>query len=329
MKAIIITRPGGPEVLELRDVPVPAPHDGEVRVRVRATAVNRADLLQTRGRYPVPPGAPPDIPGLEFAGEIDALGAGVDGWRIGDRVFGIAGGGSYAEYLTVHAGSLAAIPPRLDWHSAAAIPEAFITAHDAMITQADLAPGESVLIHAVGSGVGLAAVQVARWRDARPYGTSRTAAKIDAARAHGLVDGVVVEDDLSAFVDAAREWTDGQGVSVIVDLVGGAYVPAGIEALAVRGRLILVGTVAGNRAELRLDSLLRKRATVRGTVLRARSTAEKAAATAAFVQDLLPAVAAGELRAHVDRVLPLEDAAEAHRIVARNDNVGKLVLDVP
>ncbi|HET9454789.1 MAG TPA: NAD(P)H-quinone oxidoreductase [Gemmatimonadaceae bacterium] len=328
MRAIVISRPGGPEVLELRDVPRPEPAPGQVLVRIHATAVNRADLLQRAGRYPAPPGAPADIPGLEFAGEVAALGRGVTGWTPGDRVFGIASGGTYAEYAAVHEGALAAIPPSLDWASAAAVPEAFITAHDALITQAALQGGESVLIHAVGSGVGLAAVQIARWRNASAYGTTRTATKLEAAARLGMSDGVVVGEDLAVVTEAVDRWTGGRGVSVVLDLVGGAYVPAGIAALAPLGRLILVGTVAGHRAEIRLDHLLRKRATLRGTVLRSRTDAEKAAATAAFVRDVVPALADGRMQATVDRILPLRDAGRAHQIVAADENTGKVVLAV-
>lgn len=327
MRAVVITRPGGPEVLELRDLPQPVPAAGEVLVRIRATAVNRADLLQRAGRYPAPPGSPADIPGLEFAGEIAAIGTGVGGWKEGDRVFGIAAGGTYAEFVTSDARLLVPIPSTLGWEEAAAVPEAFITAHDALVTQAELARGETVLIHAVGSGVGLAGVQVVRWRGAEAYGTTRTESKLAAAREHGLAGGVVVGREPSEFVDAVRRWRPA-GVDVIMDLVGGGYVPAGLEALAERGRLIVVGTVAGQTAELHLGRLLRKRATIRGTVLRARSVEEKAAATAAFSRDLLPAFESGVLHPVVHRVLPLEEVRAAHGMVAADENTGKVVLRV-
>lgn len=314
--------------LEARDVPVPRCEPGQVLVRVRATAVNRADLLQVAGKYPVPPGAPADIPGLEFAGEIAGVGPGVGGWRAGDRVMGIVGGGAYAEYVAVHQGVLIPIPDNLDFVAAAAFPEAFITAHDALITQGALLPGESVLIHAVGSGVGLAAVQVASWRGAVAFGTTRTADKLGAARRLGMRDGIAVGDDLSAIAVAAREWCGDGGVAVVLDLVGGAYVPAGLEVLGMHGRLILVGTLAGNRADVRLDRILRKRLTVRGTVLRARSDAEKAVATQVFAADLLEPIGDGRLVAPVHQVLPLAAAAEAHAIVAADANTGKVVLAV-
>src|SRR5918999_1664261 len=192
MQAVVITRPGGPEVLELRDVERPEPGVGEVLVRVRATALNRADLMQREGRYPPPPGAPVDIPGLEFAGEVTGLGPGVREWNDGDPVFGITGGGAYAEYLVAHERTLAAIPASLDWTDAAAVPEAFVTAHDALVTQAAVRASDRVLIHAIGSGVGLAAAQLARAVGAVPFGTSRTQDKVDRARNFGLEDGVAL-----------------------------------------------------------------------------------------------------------------------------------------
>jgi NADPH2:quinone reductase len=325
MLAIAISSDGA---LEQREVQLPRCGPGQVLVRVRATGVNRADLLQVAGKYAVPPGVPADIPGLEFAGEIVEAGDDVSGWTRGDRVMGIVGGGAYAEYVVVHHGAVVAIPDTLDYVAAAAFPEAFITAHDALITQAALRPGESVLIHAVGSGVGLAAVQVAAWRGAVPFGTTRTAGKLEAARQLGMRDGVTVEGDPSAIAAAVKQWCDGKGVDVVLDLVGGAYVPAGLEALAMHGRLILVGTIAGNRADVRLDRILRKRLTIRGTVLRARSDAEKAEATRVFAADLLGPIAEGRLVAPVHAVLPLAEAAEAHRIVAADANTGKVVLAV-
>src|SRR4051812_27405264 len=178
MRAVVITRPGDPDVLELREVPAPVPGNREVLVRVRASALNRADLLQRQGKYPAPAGSPADIPGMEFAGEVVTLGPGATRWPVGARVFGIVGGGSYAELLTAHEDTLATIPPSLDWTNAAAVPEAFITAHDALVTQGGLRGGESVLVHAVASGVGLAAVQIGRAWNARVFGTTRTASKL-------------------------------------------------------------------------------------------------------------------------------------------------------
>jgi NADPH2:quinone reductase len=326
MRAAVITRPGGPEVLEIQERPIPTPGDHEIVVRVYASALNRADLLQRQGHYPAPAGAPADIPGLEFAGEVVALGRSVTAWREGDRVFGIVAGGGNAEYLVTDAGAVARIPDALSWTDAAAIPEAFITAYDALVTQAAVVAGEHVLIHAVGSGVGLAATQLARVWGATPYGTARTAEKIERARAFGLEDGVVVADDVNVIPPAVERWTSGHGMSVILDLVGGAYVAASLRAAALHARIMMIGTIAGRTAELPLGMMLGKRLTVRGTVLRARSAEEKRAVTAAFVRDVLPHLERGALRPTVDCVFDLAQIREAHERLGSNATFGKVVL---
>jgi NADPH:quinone reductase len=327
MRAAVITRPGGPEVLEVQERPTPMPSDNEVLIRVHASALNRADLLQREGHYPAPPGAPADIPGLEFAGEVAALGKTVTSWREGDRVFGVVGGGGNAEYLVADAHTVARVPSALSWTDAAAIPEAFITAHDALVTQAGVRAGESVLIHAVGSGVGLASVQLARaWR-ATPYGTARTANKIEKAREFGLADGIVVADDPMVIVPAAERWTTGKGIDVTLDLVAGAYVPAEIQAAAKRGRVMFIGTIAGRTATVPIGMVLGKRLTLRGTVLRARSIEEKREVTAAFARDVVPLFESGALRSTVDRVFPLVEIGAAHERLASNETFGKVVID--
>ena len=328
MKAVVIRQPGGPDVLELRDVERPEPGAGEVLVRVRATALNRADLMQREGRYPPPPGAPSDIPGLEFAGEVAALGPGAREWREGDRVFSITGGGSYAEYLVAHERTLAPIPSSMGWDEAAAVPEAFITAHDALVTQAAVRPSERVLIHAVGSGVGLAAAQLARALGAVPYGTSRTGDKIDRARSFGLEDGVALGRDTAPLADAVARWTDRRGVDVVLDLVGGSYVEAGVEALAPRGRLILIGTVAGVETPLDLRRVLTRRLTIRGAVLRARPLEEKILATRAFAAEVVPLLARGVVRPVIDSRFDLSEIAAAHRRLESNATFGKVVVRV-
>jgi putative PIG3 family NAD(P)H quinone oxidoreductase len=328
MRAVVIARPGGPEVLELREVERPTPGVGEVLVRVRGTALNRADLMQREGRYPAPPGAPADIPGLEFAGEVAGLGPGAREWREGDRIFGIVGGGSYAEYVTTHERALAPIPDSLGWDDAAAVPEAFITAHDALVSQAAVRASESVLVHAIGSGVGLAATQIARAVGAIPYGTSRTEDKIGRARELGLEDGVTVGRDLAPLAEAVARWTGGRGVEVVLDLVGGPYVAAGIEALAPRGRLILIGTVAGTQTPLDLRRILTRRLTIRGTVLRARPLEEKILATRAFAAEVVPLLARGIVRPVVDSTFDLDRIADAHRHLESNATFGKVVVRV-
>jgi putative PIG3 family NAD(P)H quinone oxidoreductase len=326
MRAAVITRPGGPEVLEMQERPVPAPKAGEILVRVHASALNRADLLQRQGQYPAPPGAPPDIPGMEFAGEVVALGGGVSQWTEGDRVFGIVGGGGNAEYLVTDARVVTRVPSRLSWTEAAAIPEAFITAHDAMVMQAGVIGGESVLIHAVGSGVGLAAVQIARAWHATPYGTARTAEKIERARALGLQDGVVVGDDMSVIAAAVDTWTSGKGINVTMDLVSGPYLAAGIRVAALKGRIMIIGTVAGRAGEIPIGMVLGKRLTLRGTVLRARLLEEKRAVTSAFARDVIPLIESGVLNATIDSTFALADIADSHERLAANGTFGKVVI---
>jgi NADPH:quinone reductase len=323
MKAIVIREPGGPDVLELRDVPEPEPVRGEVRVRVRATAVNRADLIQRMGGYPAPPGSPKDIPGLEYAGEIDAVGEGVTEHAVGDRVFGIAGGGTYAEKVVLPARAVAKMPRELSFTDAAAIPEAFLTAYDAF-DQARLRPGDRVLISAVGSGVGTAAAQIARALGARPYGTARTRDKIDRAKSLGLVDGVVPKD--GRFADAVIEMMG--AADVVIELVGGAYVAEDLACVALRGRVVVIGLMAGPSAELQLGPLLFKRARLIGTTLRARPLEEKIRAAQMLERELAPLFVEKKLAPVVDRVLPLSDARAAHESMQKNETFGKLVLTV-
>jgi putative PIG3 family NAD(P)H quinone oxidoreductase len=313
-------------VLEVRDVPAPEPGPGEALVRVHASALNRADLLQRAGRYPPPNDVPRDIPGIEFAGEVVRPAHPTSRWREGDRVFGLVGGGAQAEYLCVPEVLLAPIPDRLDWHEAAAVPEAFITAHDALVSQARLAAGETVLIHAVGSGVGVAAVQVTRAHGGIPFGTSRTDAKIERARAYGLEDGLALVAGFEPLSLAVVRWTDQRGLDIVLDLVGGPYVAASVELLAVKGRLMLIGTVAGTQATLDLRRMLGRRLTVRGTVLRARSRQEKADVTAEFTRDVVPRLARGEYRPVIDRVVTLDRIADAHRLIESNETFGKVVV---
>ncbi len=321
MRVIAISKPGGPEVLTLVDRPLPEPSRGEVRVRVRATAVNRADLLQRMGAYPAPFGAPADIPGLEIAGEVDALGPEVERLALGDRVFGLVGGGGYAEAVVSHERALAKIPAGISFEDAAAVPEAFITAYDAMVTQGGLRSGEVLLVHAVGSGVGTAAVQLARALGAFVIGTARTADKLQLAKPLGLDAGIVAEG--GKFADAVRKIAE---AALILELVGGAYLDEDLRAVQLRGRILLVGLLAGARQELDLGLVLRKRVQLTGTVLRARPLEEKLAATRIFETQVVPLLARGLIKPVVDRVLPLAEAAAAHERMASNAGFGKIVL---
>jgi len=331
MKAAIITRFGGPEVLEVREVPQPSVAAGEVLVRVRASALNRADLLQRAGRYPAPPGFPQDIPGMEFAGEIAECGPEARLWKQGERVFGITGGGAHAEYVAVDERTLAAVPANLSWTEAAAVPEVFITAHDALLSQAELRKDERVLITAVGSGVGLAATQLVRALGAIPYGTSRTAEKIARAREYGLEDGVAVKDPGPELPELVKKWFgDGAdaGFDVVLDLTGGPYVAAGVSVLRMKGRLMLVGTTAGNAGEVQFSPLLSKRLTIKGTSLRRRPLEEKIAVTQAFARDVAPLLASGKVKATIDRAFPLAEIAAAHQRLESNESFGKVVLEI-
>jgi len=327
MKAVVITTPGGADVLEVREVQDPSPPKvDQVLVRVRAAALNRADILQRKGRYPAPPGAPSDIPGLEFAGEVAEVGPSVATWKTGDRVFGITGGGAQAEYIVTRADHLAAVPVSLDWAQAAAVPEVFITAHDALFTQAGLVSGETLLVHAAGSGVGTAAIQLAHASGVSTFGTARSAEKLERARELGLDESFVVQDDPLALVDAVRVWSKGKGVDVILDLVGAGYLEANLKSLAAKGRMMFVGTTSGARATLDFGMMLSKRLTLRGTVLRGRSDDEKAAVTFLFAKDVLPLLEGGVVRPVIDRIYSLSEVREAHAQMEANANFGKIVL---
>jgi NADPH2:quinone reductase len=329
MKAAVITKFGGPEVLALQEVPTPQPGPGKVLVRVHATALNRADLLQRQGKYPAPEGVVQNIPGLEFAGEVAELGPGATYWEKGDRVFGLTPGGAHAEYVVVEEGRLAEIPGGMDWNTAAAIPEVFITAYDAMVSQANLRRGEMVLIHAVGSGVGIAAVQIARAFGGVPYGTSRTAEKIQRAKQFGLEDGCVVDDKITQLEEFTKRSTQGQGFSVVLDLAGGPYVAASVKSLAQRGRIMLIATMAGNEVTLALNQLLGKRAHLMGTILRARPVEEIAEVMRAFSRYVAPLFAAGKLRPVIDKTFTISNIQEAHRYQESNQSFGKIVLSIP
>ena len=328
MKAIYIENFGSLEDLQIRDVPDPATPTGtRVLVCVRAAGLNRADLLQVRGQYPPPPGYSPNMPGLEFAGEIHGVGQDVTNWKAGDRVFGITAGEAQAEFLVTDQTLLAKIPGNLSFAEAAAVPEAFITAHDAIFTLGDLKQCESILIHAVGSGVGLAALQLAKAKGAFVVGTSRTGDKVGRCKDElGLDIGLVIRDPTS-FADSVIGWNDGNGVDVILDLVGAAYFQQNLESLALKGRLILVGLTSGRTAEFNLGLALQKRARIIGTVLRARPTVEKADATRRFAEDVVPLLASGKITPNLDHVFTADTVVEAYKYMESNRSFGKIVLE--
>ncbi|MBA2736886.1 MAG: NAD(P)H-quinone oxidoreductase [Pyrinomonadaceae bacterium] len=335
MKAVYIKEFGGAENLEIREVEnSPSPRNTEVTVRVKASGLNRADILQRKGLYPAPPGFPERITGLEFAGEVAETGANVKNFKIGDRVFGITAGGAQAEFLLTEESLLANIPENLSFTEAAAVPEAFITAHDAIFTQAELQENETLLIHAVGSGVGLAALQLAKARNIKTIGTSRTLDKLKKCEEYGLDSGILTQTNLidtnpNEFAELIRFQTEGKGVDVILDLVGAAYFAANLESLAIKGRLILVGLTGGAAAaEFNLGKALSKRARIIGTVLRARPTREKAEANAAFIKEVLPLFENKKLKPNIDRVFKLEEIKKAHEYLESNESFGKVILEI-
>jgi len=323
MKAITIPTPGGPEVLRLGRVATPEPGLGEIRVRVAASGLNRADLLQRLGRYPAPAGVPADVPGLEYAGVVEALGPRAERWALGDRVMGIVAGGGYAEYLVTHERTAVRVPERMGLAEAGGVPEVFMTAYDALFRQAGLSAGETVLIHAVGSGVGTAAVQLARRSGARTIGTSRTPAKLERAARLGLHHAVTGAD---GWHDRVLEITGGSGVDVILDLVGGPYLTGNIAAMATGARQVVVGVPGGARTEIDLRALMVRRATIRGTVLRARPLEEKIALAREFELRVLPGFEDDSLTPVLDSTFTPDRAAEAHRAMEDNQNFGKLVI---
>lgn len=332
MKAILIREPGGPEVLELREVPDPSPRPHEAVVRVRAAGVNRADLLQRMGHYPAPEGWPADIPGLEVAGTVESPGPGGEaaGLTPGDRVMAIVGGGGYAERAVVPAAHLLPIPEGLSFIEGAAIPEVFLTAADALFTRARLAPGARVLVHSAGGGVGTAALQLARAGGAAQVIGTASGPKLEAILMGGLPLDVGIDYREGEFAPRVLDATGGRGVDVVLDTVGAPYWEQNVCVLAELGTLVLIGVMGGSRVEADLRALMRSRLTVVGTVLRARGDDEKAALTEEFRRRFLPGFVTEppQLRPLVDRVFPLGEASDAHRFLEANRSFGKLILEV-
>lgn len=326
MRAAWYNGAGDTSVIEIRDVALPEPGPHEIRVRVHAAGLNRADLLQRLGHYPAPPGWPSQIPGLEYAGTVELRGPGTSRWQTGDRVMGLVGGGAHAEAVVVREEEVMPIPRALSYTDAAAIPEAFLTAWDALVHRAHVSLGDRVLIHAVGSGVGSAAVQLARMLGAHTIGTSRTASKLDRLMELGLDEAI--DTSSGTFLKELSE-----PVNAIIDCLGGAVLKENLSALLSRGRLVLIGHLLGARGDLDLNLVLRQRLEIIGTVMRSRGQAERATLVREFVQEVLPSFAissAGEgakLRPVVDTVLPMGELARAHRMMEENSTFGKVVLN--
>jgi putative PIG3 family NAD(P)H quinone oxidoreductase len=324
VRAIVVAAPGGPEQLHIEDRPDPVAGEDEVVVRVAGAGINRADLLQRRGFYPPPPGAS-DILGLEASGVVANVGSGVSASSVGDRVMLLVEGGTYAELVAVRAAQVVLVPDNIDLIDAGGIAEVFITAHDALLTRGRLQRGETVLIHGGGGGVGTAAIQLARQRDCRILVTAGSPEKIARCIALGADAGINYRTE--DFVARTRELTDGRGADLVLDIMGASYLGRNMDAVATDGRIVVIGMQGGNQTEIDLGVMMRRRISLISTTLRARPAAQKAVIVAAFAAEVVPALADGRLRPIIDRVLPLDDAGEAHRLMESGEVVGKIVLD--
>ncbi|MBH52494.1 MAG: NAD(P)H-quinone oxidoreductase [Chloroflexi bacterium] len=326
MIAAVIDNPGGPDAFTLRDIDEPEFGPDEVLIQVKATALNRADLMQRRGRYPAPDGIDQRIPGLEMAGVVEQIGARVTSFSQGDRVFALLGGGGYAEKVVVHERMLMNIPQNLSFEDAAGVPEGFFTAYDALFNQAKLKMGESLLIHAAGSGVGTAAIQLAHQMSVSVFGTAGSKEKLFEAEKLGLDIGInYKEEDFSKKIE---ESTKGSGVNVILDVIGAPYWEQNLNSLSQKGRMVLVGAMGGRLLETNLGLLGPKRLRIHGTVLRSRPIEEKITLTQQIVSSVLPLLESGKIHSVTDSVFPLSNVAEAHQRMEDNLNFGKIILSI-
>ncbi len=324
MRAVVLRSHGGPEVLQIEDIAAPVPGADEILVRVRATSLNRADLLQRMGFYPDPFPDEIEVPGLEFAGTVTGVGERVRQWRIGDEVMGIVSGGAYAEQLVIHERQAMPVPAQVGLTNAAAIPEAFITTWDAVVVQGGLTSGRWALVHAGASGVGSAAIQVCKAIGARVIVTCSTG-KVAACRALGA--DVAVDYTSGDFVESVAEATGGQGVDAVLDVIGGEYLNRNVAALALKGHIVQVGVMAGGTTSFNVAALMAKRGKLTGTLLRARPLEEKIAITQRFVNEMLPLFDAKLLKPVIDRRFTLDQIAEAHIYMESNASIGKIVVD--
>jgi len=323
MRAVEITRPGGPEVLVPTTRPVPVSAAGEVLIKVEVAGVNRPDVVQRQGLYPPPPGAS-DLPGLEVAGTIVALGDGVTGWQLGDKVCALLGGGGYAEYATAPAGQVLPVPDGLDMVQAAALPETVFTVWTNVVERAGLMAGESFLVHGGTSGIGTIAIQVAKALGATIFATAGGADKVEACRSLGADHAI--DYKTQDFVSVVKEATGGKGVNVVLDMVGGDYLPRNLDCLALEGRHVSIAFLRGPKVELNLMPVMLKRLTLTGSTLRARTAAQKAALAAAVRDKVWPLVTAGKVRPVIAKTFPLEGAADAHRLMESSTHIGKIML---
>lgn len=327
MRAVVIEEYGSPEVLQLKEIPNLQPERGEVRVKVHASALNRADIEERKGNYPPPISSEYEIPGLEFAGVVDKLGPEVSNWHLGDRVFGLLSAGGYAEQVLTHERMLMPIPPNLRFEQAAAIPEVFFTAYDALMDKADFQAGDTVLIHAGASGVGTAAIQLARVMGASLIlTTSRSTWKLEKCLQLGANRAINTAEE--EFDQVVLDATASRGVDIILDFVGAAYLEKNLNAAALEGRIVQIATLSGSSPQINLQKVLSKRLRLQGTTLRSRSIEQKMILTQKFAKQVLPLFADGRLKPLIDRSFKLQDVVEAHRYMENNSNFGKIILTI-
>lgn len=324
MRAIVYNGAGDTYVIEIREVPIPEPGSDEAQIAVAYVGLNRADILERKGQYPSPLGKGA-IPGLEFSGTVSKIGANVKNVNAGDRVYGLVPGAAHAEYVVTQAQTLSPVPAGVSLEAAAALPEAYMTAFDALFNRGAFALGQNVLIHAVGSSVGLAAIALAKSAGGRTIGTSRTPGKLERAQTHGLDVAILLDESWPEKVKAA---TNGRGVEVVLDFIGAPVLDQNISVLVVGGRIVQIGTLGGYKASFALNALMAKRASLIGTMLRSRGLDERIALARAFTVQLGPLFARGALRAEIDRVVPFERMGEAHKAMENNENFGKIVVAV-
>ena len=324
MKAVIISKPGGPDVLQLTERPKPIPLPHEVLIKVHAAGINRPDIAQRKGNYPPPPGASPDIPGLEVAGTIEAIGSEVTLWQPGQQVCALVIGGGYAEYCTAPEGQCLPIPQGLSFIEAASLPETFFTVWSNVFDRAALKPGESLLVHGGSSGIGVTAIQMAKALGSKVYVTAGTDDKCRLCEELGADKAINYKTQ--NFADEIKELTNGKGVNVILDMIGGDYTPPNLQALAEEGRLVLINTMKGKDVQVDLSIVMRKRINITGSMLRSRDVEFKAAIAAKLKEHVWPIIANGAIRPVIHQVFTMTDATQAHELMESSEHVGKIVL---
>ena len=324
MKAVVISEPGGPNVLQIAERPKPAPQPQEVLIKVAAAGINRPDVAQRKGVYPPPPGAPQDIPGLEIAGIIESVGSSVTQWKPGDKVCALVVGGGYAEYCTAPEGQCVPIPNNLSFIEAASLPETFFTVWSNVFDRGRLQPGESLLVHGGSSGIGVTAIQMAKALGSTVYVTAGTDSKCRFCEQLGAAKAINYKTE--NFANVIDQLTQGKGVDVILDMIGGDYMPGNLEALANDGRLVFINTMNGKDVEVDLSIVMRKRISITGSMLRSREVAFKAAIAGALKEHVWPLLKNGKVKPVIHQVFPAKEAAQAHQLMESSEHTGKIVL---